>query len=81
LSGGEGGGYESSSSLSSADEDYFSGKLGRARVAEGAAVCVRDVAAKEEGGDMKVVSSEEVVRGNLDAYILNCEFASLPLLV
>lgn len=72
LSGKEGGGYESSSSLSSADEDYFSGKLGKSRVVEGAAVCVRDVAA-EEGGDMSVVSSEEVVRGNLDAYILNCE--------
>ncbi|GAA5965636.1 hypothetical protein JCM3765_000909 [Sporobolomyces pararoseus] len=73
---GTGGGYESSSSLSSADEDYFSGKLGnmKPKAIEGLPVCVRNVAAKPEDlekGEFNIVSSESVVRNNLDAYILD----------
>ncbi|GAA5906886.1 histone methyltransferase DOT1 [Sporobolomyces salmoneus] len=75
-SSGGGNGYESSSSLSSADEDYFSGKLGnvKPKVVEGTPACVRNVASKEplvEGTELKIVSSESVVRSNLGAYILD----------
>ncbi|GAA5941587.1 histone methyltransferase DOT1 [Sporobolomyces koalae] len=69
------GGYESSSSLSSADEDYFSGRLGTSKPVEGAPVCVRNVSTstelEEELAGARIVSSEEVVRANLGAYIVN----------
>ncbi|GAA6063723.1 hypothetical protein JCM10212_001834 [Sporobolomyces blumeae] len=79
-----GAGYESSSSLSSADEDYFAGRLGMsasmnlgARREDGAPCVVRDVARRSdrvqsvEEREIKVVSSEQVVRANLDAYRLD----------
>ncbi|GAA5936099.1 hypothetical protein JCM1841_007053 [Sporobolomyces salmonicolor] len=58
-----------SSALSSADEDYFSGRLGTQKKEEGAAVAVRDPSAREEGGEMDAISAESVVMRNRKAYV------------
>ncbi|GAA5870128.1 hypothetical protein JCM1840_003592 [Sporobolomyces johnsonii] len=58
-----------SSALSSADEDYFSGRLGTQKKEEGAAVVVRDPSASEEGGEMDAISAESIVMRNRKAYV------------